>query len=96
MNGNIHNDDPTLDSLADNGGPTQTHALQTGSPAIDATRGLQLCPACGPCWAQRRLPRLRHLLLSAQSARSIPLCRSCKPDPFLIDTLLFRGSRCKP
>jgi len=27
---------PLLGSLADNGGPTQTHALLTGSPAIDA------------------------------------------------------------
>jgi hypothetical protein len=29
-------DDPGLGALADNGGPTQTHALLTGSPAIDA------------------------------------------------------------
>jgi PASTA domain-containing protein len=29
-------DDPVLDSLADNGGPTPTIALLTGSPAIDA------------------------------------------------------------
>ncbi|HET6594678.1 MAG TPA: PxKF domain-containing protein [Anaerolineales bacterium] len=29
-------DDPRLDSLADNGGPTQTVALLTGSPAIDS------------------------------------------------------------
>jgi hypothetical protein len=28
--------DAGLGPLADNGGPTQTHALQTGSPAIDA------------------------------------------------------------
>jgi hypothetical protein len=28
--------DPLLGSLADNGGPTQTHALLPGSPAIDA------------------------------------------------------------
>ncbi len=28
--------DPLLDVLADNGGPTQTHALLPGSPAIDA------------------------------------------------------------
>ena len=27
--------DPRLEPLADNGGPTQTHALPTGSPAID-------------------------------------------------------------
>jgi len=30
------NDDPLLAPLADNGGPTQTMALQEGSPAIDA------------------------------------------------------------
>ena len=29
-------DDPMLDALADNGGPTQTMALQAGSPAIDS------------------------------------------------------------
>ena len=28
--------DPLLGTLADNGGPTETHALQAGSPAIDA------------------------------------------------------------
>ncbi|WP_300617676.1 choice-of-anchor Q domain-containing protein [Dokdonella sp.] len=28
--------DPMLDSLASNGGPTHTHALRSGSPAIDA------------------------------------------------------------
>jgi len=28
--------DPLLSALANNGGPTQTHALDTGSPAIDA------------------------------------------------------------
>jgi hypothetical protein len=29
-------DDPLVNPLANNGGPTQTHALQSGSPAIDA------------------------------------------------------------
>jgi hypothetical protein len=33
-----------LDSLADNGGPTLTHALLTGSPAIDAADDA-VCPA---------------------------------------------------
>jgi len=32
--------DPFLDSLADNGGPTQTHALRSGSPAIDNGTGV--------------------------------------------------------
>lgn len=33
--GNIENTDPVLGPLASNGGPTMTHALQPGSPAID-------------------------------------------------------------
>jgi hypothetical protein len=35
-NGNLTNVDPLLGPLAYNGGPTETHALLTGSPAIDA------------------------------------------------------------
>lgn len=34
--GDIRNTDPKLGPLADNGGPTYTHALRPGSPAIDA------------------------------------------------------------
>ncbi len=34
--GDIQNQDPLLGPLADNGGPTRTHALLSGSPAIDA------------------------------------------------------------
>ena len=34
--GDLINTDPLLGSLQDNGGPTQTHALLPGSPAIDA------------------------------------------------------------
>jgi predicted outer membrane repeat protein len=33
--GDLSNTDPLLGSLANNGGPTQTHALLPGSPAID-------------------------------------------------------------
>ena len=36
VNGNLIGVDPLLGPLADNGGPTETHALQAGSPAIDA------------------------------------------------------------
>jgi hypothetical protein len=35
--------DPLLDPLADNGGPTQTHALGAGSPARDAVTRGPLC-----------------------------------------------------
>jgi hypothetical protein len=34
--GNMYNQDPRIGPLADNGGPTQTHALLFASPAIDA------------------------------------------------------------
>jgi uncharacterized repeat protein (TIGR01451 family) len=34
--GDLQNTDPLLGPLANNGGPTQTHALLPGSPAIDA------------------------------------------------------------
>src|SRR5206468_3475874 len=34
--GDIRNADPKLGPLADNSGPTHTHALLAGSPAIDA------------------------------------------------------------
>ena len=36
IDGNIIGEDPQLAPLANNGGPTQTHRLMTGSPAIDA------------------------------------------------------------
>jgi len=49
--GNI-NQDPFLGPLADNGGFTQTHALQPGSPAIDAGDPTN-CPAAD----QRGFPR---------------------------------------
>ena len=36
LTGNITGKDPLLGNLANNGGPTETHALLSGSPAIDA------------------------------------------------------------
>ena len=53
INGDITVSDPGLDSLADNGGPTQTHALLAGSPAIDA--GSSDCPP--PATDQRGVSR---------------------------------------
>jgi hypothetical protein len=41
--GDQSNTDPKLGQLHDNGGPTQTHALLQGSPAIDAVNTTQ-CP----------------------------------------------------
>jgi hypothetical protein len=51
--GNIIGVDPMLGPLAFNGGPTQTHALLTGSPAIDA--GAVACPP--PATDQRGIAR---------------------------------------
>jgi len=42
--GDLSNVDPLLGALADNGGPTVTHALSPGSPAIDAADNTG-CPA---------------------------------------------------
>jgi hypothetical protein len=42
--GDLVNVDPLLEPLADNGGPSQTHALLAGSPAIDAGDDSS-CPA---------------------------------------------------
>jgi hypothetical protein len=43
--GDLANTDPKLGALADNGGPTLTHALLEGSPAIDKAAGGTSCPA---------------------------------------------------
>jgi len=51
--GNIIGSDPLLGPLTDNGGPTQTHALLPGSPAIDA--GSTDCPP--PATDQRGFAR---------------------------------------
>jgi hypothetical protein len=42
--GDLPSTNPQLGALADNGGPTQTHALLAGSPAIDAGDNTG-CPA---------------------------------------------------
>jgi hypothetical protein len=46
-------DDPLLGLLQDNGGPTQTHALSPGSPAIDHGND-----SSGPIFDQRLRPRI--------------------------------------
>jgi predicted outer membrane repeat protein len=42
--GDMNNTNPLLDMLADNGGPTRTHALLSGSPAIDGGDPLEFPP----------------------------------------------------
>lgn len=50
--GDLQNANPLLAALAANGGPTQTHALQVGSPAIDAAN-----PVGAPAVDQRGTAR---------------------------------------
>jgi len=50
--GDLFNTDPLLGTLQDNGGPTYTHALQSGSPAIDAGNN-----ASSPATDQRGIAR---------------------------------------
>ena len=45
---NITGIDPLLGPLQDNGGPTQTHAPQTGSPAIDSANNCVFDNTCSP------------------------------------------------
>ena len=52
--GDLNNTAPLLDALADNGGSTQTQALQPGSPAIDAGTN-DGCPATDQREATRPL-----------------------------------------
>jgi hypothetical protein len=51
--GDLQNTDPLLGPLQDNGGPTLTHALLPGSPAIDAGDN-----GNAPATDQRGLPRI--------------------------------------
>ncbi len=53
VNGDIVGSDPMLNSLADNGGPTQTLSLQAGSPAINAGDD-----TAAPTTDQRGYPRV--------------------------------------
>ncbi|MGI9427581.1 MAG: choice-of-anchor Q domain-containing protein [Bythopirellula sp.] len=53
---NILNQDPLLAALANNGGLTETHAPQTGSPVIDAGNANSVSP---PLFDQRGIPMNR-------------------------------------
>src|SRR5207247_4728395 len=66
------NTDPMIGSLQDNGGPTFTHALLPGSPAIDAG-GPHFAPpsmwAHLKCRQRRHLPQRRHRLRDLHERR---------------------------
>ena len=88
--------DPKLDPLADNGGPTQTHALLTGSPAINAIP--QGTNGCGTTFTedQRGVSRPQG---SACDIGSFELEDSTSPDtqaPRVISTFPRNGGELSP
>ncbi len=66
--GDISNTNPLLAPLADHGGPTQTHALLAGSPAIDASSGD--CPP--PATDQRGVARPQRAACDIGAFESTP------------------------
>jgi predicted outer membrane repeat protein len=68
------NTDPLLGPLQDNGGPTFTHALLPGSPAIDAGNPSFSPP---PSHDQRGCPRVINGRIDIGSFERQPLGRSC-------------------
>ena len=60
--------DPGLSPLANNGGPTETHAISSGSPAIDRGTG---CPPTD----QRGLPRSNPCDSGAYELQPPPTCK---------------------
>ena len=66
--GDMVNTDPMLGPLASNGGPTQTHALLPGSPAIDTG-----FPEFGPPGDQRGFPRVGRQDIGAFEFNSFAL-----------------------
>jgi hypothetical protein len=67
---NLTGTDPKLGALADNGGPTDTHALLRGSPAIDRAptrRAHGLLPTSAATASRARGARVRTLVRSRQS-----------------------------
>jgi beta-glucanase (GH16 family) len=65
--GDQPNTDPVIGPLGDNGGPTWTHALQAGSPAIDAADDA-VCPATD----QRGVPRPQGTACDVGSYEYVP------------------------
>jgi CSLREA domain-containing protein len=85
--------DPKLSPLADNGGPTQTHALLTGSPAIDAIP--QGANGCGSTFTedQRGMSRPQA---SACDIGSFELEKSDTQAPRVISTFPRNGGEVGP
>ncbi|MFO0907148.1 MAG: choice-of-anchor Q domain-containing protein [Isosphaeraceae bacterium] len=82
--------DPLLGPLADNGGPTQTHALLPGSPAINAgSNALALDAQGNPLTTDQRGPGFPRILggtvdIGSFELRSVPIAVAivrADPDP---------------
>ena len=67
---------PLLGPLADNGGPTRTHALLAGSPAIDTAAG---CPP--PAADQRGVARPRGTACDIGAYEFQPAAATPTPSP---------------
>jgi predicted outer membrane repeat protein len=80
------NADPMLAPLADNGGPTQTHALQEGSPAVNAGNPAPAGSGGSACAGtdQRGLPRTGACDIGAYEltfCQQVPVNRIGTPGP---------------
>jgi uncharacterized repeat protein (TIGR01451 family) len=81
------NTDPMLGPLAANGGPTMTHALPEGSPAVDAGN-LATCQTTSAPSDQRGEPRIAGASCDAgayelQLLADLSITKSDDPDPVL-------------
>jgi hypothetical protein len=86
-NGNLIGQDPRLDPLANNGGATLTHALQPGSPALDAGANAS-CPATD----QRGLPRPQGPNCDIGAVERVPTTMPPLPtgQPYYLGRILVR------
>jgi uncharacterized repeat protein (TIGR01451 family) len=83
--GDLNNTDPKIGPLADNGGPTFTHALLAGSPALDAAQG-----SGAPATDQRGVARPQgagfdigafELQVATAPTADVAVALSATPDP---------------
>ncbi|HKO45252.1 MAG TPA: choice-of-anchor Q domain-containing protein [Pyrinomonadaceae bacterium] len=86
---NITNVSPALGPLADNGGPTFTHALLSGSPAIDAGNNAAITnpPFIGPPFTDQRGEPFNRIADGDGNSSSIVDIGAYEKGPLSIDTL---------
>src|SRR5690606_33693753 len=77
-NNNIIGEDPLLGDLADNGGPTWTHALLPTSPAINAGNNAAAVDGQGqPLTTDQRgngFPRILHDIVDIGAFEAVEVC----------------------